>query len=295
MQYASDTELLERGLVVGSSPEFGGIKTILFHVTPDDFVMDRLQVTLALARACSAHVQCLHVTPMEAYTIVDVFGGTFVNHEIVSVLEKEAAKLRDRIESKLATEDVNWDYVAVTGETASALAQRGALADLIVTGRESRERDFAGAAIALFGDLLAKSRTPLLVLGGGEEQLDPFGTAVVAWNGSYEAANAVRGSLPLLRMAADVRVVYFAEEQARLFPSTSVLEYLSRHGVEAELHIGPAQPAAIDIGIIEYALQERASYVVIGGYSHSRAGEFLFGGVTRSLLKSCPVPLVVAH
>ena len=34
---------------------------------------------------------------------------------------------------------------------------------------------------------------------------------------------------------------------------------------------------------------------VMGGYSHSRAGEFMFGGVTRALLKDCPVALAMAH
>jgi nucleotide-binding universal stress UspA family protein len=38
-----------------------------------------------------------------------------------------------------------------------------------------------------------------------------------------------------------------------------------------------------------------AEYVVMGGYSHSRAGEFLFGGVTRQLLHDCSVTLVMAH
>jgi nucleotide-binding universal stress UspA family protein len=33
----------------------------------------------------------------------------------------------------------------------------------------------------------------------------------------------------------------------------------------------------------------------MGGYSHSRAGEFLFGGVTRDLLRACPISLVMAH
>ena len=38
-----------------------------------------------------------------------------------------------------------------------------------------------------------------------------------------------------------------------------------------------------------------AQYIVMGGYSHSRLGEYVFGGVTRTLLKDCPVALVIAH
>jgi nucleotide-binding universal stress UspA family protein len=33
----------------------------------------------------------------------------------------------------------------------------------------------------------------------------------------------------------------------------------------------------------------------MGGYGHSRAGEFLFGGVTRALIKECPIALVLSH
>ena len=47
--------------------------------------------------------------------------------------------------------------------------------------------------------------------------------------------------------------------------------------------------------ILDQAEVDAASDVVMGGYTHSRAGEFLFGGVTRSLLKGCPVSLVMVH
>jgi nucleotide-binding universal stress UspA family protein len=33
----------------------------------------------------------------------------------------------------------------------------------------------------------------------------------------------------------------------------------------------------------------------MGGYSHNRIREFVFGGVTRNLLRECPIPLVIAH
>jgi len=47
--------------------------------------------------------------------------------------------------------------------------------------------------------------------------------------------------------------------------------------------------------LVEYASVHNASYIVMGGYSHSRAGEFLFGGVTRDLLGECPITLALAH
>lgn len=271
-----------------------GIKTILFHVHDDDEVMDRLQLVLSMARTCGAHIHCLHVTPIEAYTIVDTFGGTFVNQQIVYTFEQQADELRKRIETCLAIEDVTWDYEEITGALMPHLVQAAALADIVITGREPREREFGGPAVTLIGDLLDQLRTPVMVVGDAPLAYDPFAPAVIAWNGSYEAANAVRAALPLLKMASRVCVIHFSEEKDRRFPSTVLLEYLSRHGISAELE-SRTTSGDIETAIVNYADRHGAGVIVMGGYSHSRAGEFLFGGVTRALLKECPIPLLIAH
>ena len=272
-----------------------GIKTILFHVHDDESLMERLQLVLTIARACGAHIHCLHVSPIEAYSIVDTFGGTFVSQEIMDAFEEQAAKLRLQVEACLGIEDVTWNYEEFTGELIPHLVQSAAFADLVVTGRAPREREFGGPAITLCGDLLAQIRTPLLVTGDKPSSFDPFGPALVAWNGSYEAANAVRASIALLRMASKVEVVDFKEVKERRFPSTELLEYLSRHGIKADLDVRSEPLGGVELGLVDYAKRRGAGYIVMGGYGHSRAGEFLFGGVTRALLKECPIPLVLAH
>ena len=129
-----------------------GIKTILFHVHDDDGLEGRMQAGLAIARAFGAHLHLLHVTPIEAYTVVDAF-ATYVNAELVEVLEEEAAKLKAKLEQQLANEDVSWDYEEVTSVLTPHLIQRAALADLVITGREPREWEFGGPAIRLLGDM----------------------------------------------------------------------------------------------------------------------------------------------
>lgn len=271
-----------------------GIKTMLFHIHNDDGLADRLQVALSIARAFGAHIHLLHVTPIEAYTVTDAF-ATYVNAEIVEVLEGEAANLKNELEQQLANEDVSWTYEEVTGSLMPHLIQRAALADIVLTGREPYDREFGSPAITLLGDMLHRIRTPLLIVGDEARKIDPFGTAVVAWNGSYEAANAMRAAVPLLKLSSRVRLVSVDESKGKQFPSTGALEYLSRHGIHAEL----VEPLRIINSVTEELLDQAetygASYMVVGGYSHTRAGEFLFGGVTRSLLKKCPISLVMAH
>ena len=47
--------------------------------------------------------------------------------------------------------------------------------------------------------------------------------------------------------------------------------------------------------LLGHAERTGAAYMVMGGYSHSRVGQFLFGGVTRRLLTDCPVALLLAR
>jgi nucleotide-binding universal stress UspA family protein len=266
---------------------------MLFHVHDDEELEGRLQPALSLARACSAHLQCLQVIPVEAYATVDAF-GTFVNAETLAMLEEEGSKLRERIEARLAKEDVSWTYETTREALIPEILKAAALSDLLIIGREPEDRAFGRSGRSLLGEIICNSRTPICIPGTDSGTFDPFGTAVIAWNGSVEAANAIRQTVSLIGMASKVRVIRITEDKEAGFPDTRVLEYLSRHGVHAQLDTRAAQHGVTQ-DLIEYAAVAGASYIVMGGYSHSRAGEFLFGGVTSTLLREFPISLVMAH
>lgn len=274
-------------------------KTILVHVHDDDTLDARLESALSLARSFSAHVECMHVTPGQAYVAYDSFGGVFVMPEIIKAIEEQETALRSKIEGKLGREDVSWDYVQTTGDVASQLVTRAALADLVVAGREPRRIDFAGSAIGLLGDLICRSRTPVLVPCEIGRPVDPIRPALIAWDGSYEAANAVRSSIGMLKCASSVQVLQIVEEKPELFPSTRLLEYLSRHGIHAELtveNVDAVQYADfIPEILVTRAIAIDAGYLLMGGYNHSRLGEYVFGGVTRTMLSAAPVPILIAR
>lgn len=284
----------------GDAVRTSTLKSILLHIEDDSSLERSLEAALSLARASSAHLSCIHVTPIQAYVAFDGFGGVFMMKDVMKAIDEQAAKLRARLEAKLSAEDVSWDYEEITGDVPSQIISRAALADLVVSGREPRRQDWAGTAIGLLGDLLYRCRSPLFIPGDGRADVDPSGTAMMAWDGSYEAANTARSTLGLLKLAARVCVIQVAEEKAQVFPGTKLLEYLSRHDIHAELVVedppgGYDDQEVIAASLVSHARGVGAAYMVMGGYSHSRIGEFLFGGVTRTLLKECPVSLAIAH
>jgi nucleotide-binding universal stress UspA family protein len=280
-------------------PSASSVKSILVHIQNEGSATQRIEAALAIARATSAHLTCLHVTPIEAYVAFDSFGGVFVMSDAIKAIDEEVVRLREQVEDELSKEDVSWDYIETTGHVATEIVRQAALADLVVTGREPQEAGLGKSAMTLLGDLLQSSRTPLFI--PGEAPVDPAGPALIAWDGSYEAANAVRMSLGLLRLASSVRVLHMTDkkERSRAFPGTRLLEYLSRHGVHAELVIESLAAAGDDefvaAGLLSRARALGGAYVVMGGYSHSRLREYLFGGVTRTMLREATMPIVIAR
>lgn len=285
---------------VSNASKSSNLKSILVHLQVDESVDERLEVALSLARAASAHLSCVHVTPIQAYVAFDSFGGVFVMDDVMKSIDEQAAQLGARIEAKLGSEDVSWDFEEVTADVPSSIISRAALSDLVVVGREPHRQDFVGPAVQLLGDLLQRCRTPLFVPAEGAAAIDPAGTAAIAWDGSYEAANAVRSALGLLKLAERVIIIQVAEEKPQSFPGTKMLEYLSRHDIHAELTEQPAPSGfgdqqMIAATLVNHALLVNAAYLVMGAYSRSRISEYVFGGVTRTLLKQCPLSLVLAH
>lgn len=277
------------------------VKTILVYMIDDDLHDQRINTALTLARAHSAHLSCLHVIPIEAYVAFDGFGGVFAMNDIISKLDERAAAFRAKVEARLEGEDVSWDFEQATGNVATKLLGRAALADLVVTTREHTKKDFVGPTIGFLGDLLQSSRTPLFIPSSDGGTLDPCGPALIAWNGSFEAANAVRASLGLLRLSKEVRVIHVQEKSLdpKAFPRTRLLEYLSRQGIHAELVAKPSPTGDVEYDIVSAMIVAQAtgagaSYIVMGGYSHTRFAEYVFGGVTRTLLQDCPVSLVLS-
>jgi nucleotide-binding universal stress UspA family protein len=274
------------------------VKTILVYIQNEESAVHRIEAALSIARATSAHVTCLQVTPIEAYVAFDGFGGVFIMNDVMKSIDDEAVRLRGLVEDELAGEDVSWDYIQLTGNVAMEIVGHAALADLVVAGRESRD-EFGSPAIRLLGDLLQSLRTPLFLPGAAP--IDLAGPAIIAWDGSYEAANAARNSIGLLKLASSVCVLHMAAspESAGTLPGTRLVQYLSRQGIHAELVVETLPAGANDDFVAAHLLSRSSSlggaYVVMGGYGRSRVREFLFGGVTRTMLSDASVPVVIGR
>src|SRR5262249_55597424 len=122
--------------------------------------------------------------------------------------------------------------------------------------------------------------------------------ALVAWDGSREAARAAGDAVPLLRLAEDVVVLTVdAQKSGGRYsddPGSGLTAYLGRHGTKARVKAVRSSGGIADTILAQIA-EEQADLLVMGGYGHSRMRELMFGGVTRAILESAPTAVLVAH
>jgi nucleotide-binding universal stress UspA family protein len=137
-------------------------------------------------------------------------------------------------------------------------------------------------------------RAPVLMVPAGCQRLAAATNAVVAWNGSAEAAQALRLALPLLSEVGQVHVVEVCEADGGL-SSGEAVTWLARKGVAAEQHEWPAKGRRVSVALLHAAAELGAGLLVMGAYGHSRLRETVLGGVTRDLIGMTTLPLLMAH
>ncbi len=123
--------------------------------------------------------------------------------------------------------------IAIYAELERSFAALGRTHDFsILDACQSSGGSFDG----YFQAALFKSGRPVMVIPEGVDRFGA-GTAIVAWDGSAEAARAINEALPLLQAMALVEVVCVSDEnQAEEHHlGVAIKRHLSRHEVEATL------------------------------------------------------------
>jgi len=180
-----------------------------------------------------------------------------------------------------------------TGLSQRIAYEEAAISDMMIMPAGAPKTD-SGMSIA-FDSLLMEYGQPVLIAPPVEQGFD---TAIIAWDGSPEAARAVRMHAPLLEVYERILVAQNTSDIAdhkkgEHTPPEALVEYLREQGASVSVHDFKGKVAA---GLIEAVKTKSASLIVSGAYGHSRAGEMLFGGATRGLLhKAPPCALALSH
>lgn len=271
------------------------MRSLLVHAAEDGTFEARLQVGLDLARRFDAHLTFLQTVAFDMVIPTDPFIA--VGGELSTITKQRAAEFRTEITDRLANEDVRWDWQEETGYDGSSMLKHASLNDLALVGARIGEGK-GSATSPLAGVLAIHCRAPVLVVPGEWHGINVDAPAMVCWNGSIQAARAMRAAVPLLRCAEKVHLVSVGDKvaiDAHELPASAAIAYLDRHGVDCEAVDLPRGSDSIEDVLRSAARAREAGMLVMGAYGQPRFYETLFGGTTRTILSRPTMPVLMAH
>lgn len=206
-----------------------------------------------------------------------------LSSSLVENLKKSQQEVWKNVAAEAAKlPDFALERVVGLGEV--TLSERASLADLIVVSSECAR----GGTLATnaFEAALMHERVPALILHEAEKY--DFDHCVIAWNGSTQAARAMKAAMPFLCKAKKVTIIQIENGNDAaanvIFDPEKPEKLLCSHNIHAQIKFYPKISKNIGNDIMSYVKELRGDLLIAGAYGHSRAREFVFGGATKTFL-----------
>lgn len=275
-------------------------KDVLLLLTGDDGDRQTIESARALGVFGAAHVAAALLAPIPDPVFVgDLSGGALMLGEFIVGARVDALAAQGRARSWLEHADLAYEERLVLAHTLQICDMATVQArhvDLSVMARPQRIADWRYEVMEA---VLMESGRPLLLLPPEAPVTGPADTVLVAWNAGREAARVLGDASPWLSGAKQVVVTTVDARPAPRghgeAPGVDIATHLARHGHAVTLQNIDGGAGDVGQALLHMASDIGADLIVSGGFGHARVQQALFGGVTRTLIESSRVPLLMSH
>jgi len=140
--------------------------------------------------------------------------------------------------------------------------------------------------------LIFESGRPILICPqefAGELEV-AFDDVAIAWDHTAPAARAVADALPMLQAATTIRVVTATDDStgAQRESGAALVRHLATHGIRASFEMVKINGSSVGKVFGAYARSNAIDLLVMGAYRHSRLTEWVWGGMTKTVIGRPP-------
>jgi nucleotide-binding universal stress UspA family protein len=275
------------------------VKDIVVNLTgaaPQEFAAD---YAISLAQLFEAHIAGI------GFIYEPVIPGTVLGGIPTDLIEaqreentKAAKAATSRFEAAAGRAGLSAEVRIIDASVAGAADLFGRIArrfDLAVVG-QARPKEGASEELLIEGALFESGR-PVVVVPYVQTKAVTLERVLVCWDGSRPATRAIADALPFLQRARAIDIVAVSSERGKggELAGTNMARHLARHGLKVELKRVSSGDVDVPSAIRAQVTETGADFMVMGGYGHSRLREFILGGVTRTILTSSTIPVLMSH
>ncbi|MES0200391.1 universal stress protein [Mesorhizobium sp. M0011] len=268
-------------------------KTIVAILQNEQDAERVLDCAIPLATRFQSHLVGIHAETLPVpYTSATGFPDTEFLQVSADMNRERAEKLRTLFLRHIEDSGLSFEWRSLesfSGDSALTGISSVRAADLIIAA----QRETGGDSSADVDTLVYDAGRPVLVVPHEGPLITTFKRVLLAWNGSKEAARAAFDALPFIIAAekTDILVIDPPEtlDDSPEAAGAEIASALSRHGATVSVSVQQSGGSSVDDIIQTRIAETGADLLVLGAYSHSWLRQLLFGGVTRSVLRTAAV------
>lgn len=234
-----------------------------------------------------------NVAPVDGF-VMDPLYGQLLN-DARKQLEEETKKLEARLGQDETPSSVE-PYMIEFAAAGAALGMRARHSDVSVVAAPTKSG--LSSAMAVLEAALFDSGRPVFVVPSSWKPRHIGKAVLVAWKPTREAARAIGDAEAFLANADKVGVATVDATPSRDYgeqPGADITAHLAYRGAKAQLFNLDSGGRTETQALLDQAMALGADLIVMGGYGRSRMSEMIFGGVTREILKSTNIPVLMSH
>ncbi|MER8387138.1 universal stress protein [Mesorhizobium sp. M1428] len=268
-------------------------KTIVAILQNEQDAERVLDCAIPLASRFQSHLIGIHAEALPVpYTSATGFPDTEFLQVSADMNRERAEKLQAAFYKRIENSGLSFEWRSLesfSGDSALTGISTVRTADLIIAAQRESGSDPSADVDTLVYD----AGRPVLVVPHLGPLVTSFKHVLLAWNGSKEAARAAFDALPFIIEAEKTDIVVIDPpdtlDEAPETAGAEIAASLSRHGATVSVSVLRSGGASVDDIIQTRVAESGADLLVLGAYSHSWLRQLLFGGVTRTVLRTAPV------
>jgi nucleotide-binding universal stress UspA family protein len=280
-------------------------KDLLVHLDSSLQGANRLAYAIEWAMRDHAHLTGLYTLDLvpSLAELARAYPGRVEHFEAYVQMRTSAIDRAKEVEGQfraaLQRAAIQGEWRFAKGSPPETVALHARYADLTIIGQVDPANPGTGTGRLILEETLLSSGRPLVILPYAGKFHSVGRNVVVGWTPTPEAARALADALPILEQAEKVTVLTVNPNRgADTEPGIATADialHLARHDVQVEARTTIANDIETGDVLLNEVADCGADLLVIGGYGHPRVRETMFGGVTRHILQSMTVPVLMAH
>jgi nucleotide-binding universal stress UspA family protein len=274
-------------------------KKLLVQVDASPRASTRLKISNHLTEVFEGQLLTLYAANPTGFVANEIsLEAAFILKKAIEWDDRREGCALSMVTRALLDSDRYSEWIADRGNAEEACARHSVYADLLVVGQIDPNGGNE-VSIGFIDALVCTAGSPILVIPHAGDFKTVGESVLIAWNGSQQAARAVKDALPFLRTAKHVHIVSYdlGREvfEDVVMPGANLALYLGCYGIMATVHDLRGSRSEVVSLLLSRARSLGSDLIVMGAYGYSCAFEVALGSTTKDMLQHMTIPVLMAH